>query len=1194
MYLKTKNDILIRGEKHAVSPNTKRERERMTHSIIYTFMDEFIQTHDHGIFLLPMPTGVGKTYNAVDLMTDLVIGYAEHPDSEKPKFLFTTNLKKNLNHEACKEMFQKKGHPELYEEEVVVLKNALENICTEFPKHKDECPKTMKMTESYQALEKILQNYSQLPPQIDPTVRNEYDSHILRMELQFRNEIKKYLKDKVNNKKVWDVLKNPDKYPDYSWVFNLYPSARIFSSSILFMSVDKCLLPVDPIFKSSFTMYDADNQFSKGRIVFLDEIDASKDVMINRLVDEECEKKINYIELFTKLHDSLGKKSFPTSMLEKAEGESYATELDSIYDTFHEIYHKYHLANANIRLNEDLRDKKKKFLFHDGTYFTTLNRVEGMPMNYALEYDEKEKCNFITVQPKEQIDNEIGNMISEIRKVIKSLLYVLSKIAGSFMEKENKRREGSIHELEYEAAIRSVIREFLYLDSVDEDFLVTNAQQYYRTKLDKKQRLLDGSFYENGFQLYEFVDEDSHHFRTDIVMYQISRTPERIMAEIGMRYRLIGMSATAEMDTDIGNFVWDYIKKYLKDDMVYLTPEQRKQMQETYKSITAGYENIDLKAEYISPETEGSRLEDIPRWPMVSKAIDNVTTASEEAGSGKSMDYMRNRYYRFLKAYLNFMEQPDLRSFLYISPQLPKTSENATDLQRNVLQMGMDEIHRYTGQKALFYDLGGDSYAADKKTALEKLEAGRKVFIMSAYKTISAGQNMNYKVPDCIETIKTGEEDRNSETKDFDAIFLDAPTNALSRLPVSGNSKEFRKSILKRIIQLEYLKAKGEITAQDFTEQLKSLEYGKEKPISEKNKAHIRRYYEIQLLQALGRISRTNLKNKSVRIYVTDVIREYLKKGDLRKAHILYSPELEAVMELPTESPDSDTDKEFLEIANSRSNLFSAIIRNWIYSARSVRSDQTGLSGWRSDVMEEYQKCGRMSLEHLTPDEQQYKNDYQNYYIELPQESDGYYYRYSDDYREIEISMTKRENFNYRVSAEDSRVTQFLQWPGFREYMEGLGYQTEFGKSRYWPSPAAFNNIYKGRIGEVFGKFLFETVLHLELEEITDPELFELFDYKVAGSEIYVDFKNMHDSEKIPEEKAMMDWIKIKQAAAGNPSVIICNVPADSCHCWVHKSPDISCEIATVSSMVEDYQTARMSNTAVMTIMRLCHSYRKD
>lgn len=94
--------------------------------------------------------------------------------------------------------------------------------------------------------------------------------------------------------------------------------------------------------------------------------------------------------------------------------------------------------------------------------------------------------------------------------------------------------------------------------------------------------------------------------------------------------------------------------------------------------------------------------------------------------------------------------------------------------------------------------------------------------------------------------------------------------------------------------------------------------------------------------------------------------------------------------------------------------------------------------------------------------------------------------------------------------------------------MENLGYQAEFlSASKIWPSPAAFNNIYKGRIGEVFGKYLFLTI-GIELEEITDPQTFELFDFKVKNKNIYVDFKNRKDSVYSDEEN-MIRWIRQKK-----------------------------------------------------------------
>ena len=55
-----------------------------------------------------------------------------------------------------------------------------------------------------------------------------------------------------------------------------------------------------------------------------------------------------------------------------------------------------------------------------------------------------------------------------------------------------------------------------------------------------------------------------------------------------------------------------------------------------------------------------------------------------------------------------------------------------------------------------------------------------------------------------------------------------------------------------------------------------------------------------------------------------------------------------------------------------------------------------------------------------------------------------------------------------------------------------------FEKNDYIMSPTLFNNIYKGALGEVVGRYLFWRVLNLKMEEISEPELFELFDYKAA------------------------------------------------------------------------------------------------
>ena len=66
-------------------------------------------------------------------------------------------------------------------------------------------------------------------------------------------------------------------------------------------------------------------------------------------------------------------------------------------------------------------------------------------------------------------------------------------------------------------------------------------------------------------------------------------------------------------------------------------------------------------------------------------------------------------------------------------------------------------------------------------------------------------------------------------------------------------------------------------------------------------------------------------------------------------------------------------------------------------------------------------------------------------------------------------------------------------------------YAIDFKEGDYILSPSLYNNIYKGALGEVCGKEIFE-YFDIPLEELNAEE-HELFDFKVKGKPIYVDFK---------------------------------------------------------------------------------------
>lgn len=72
------------------------------------------------------------------------------------------------------------------------------------------------------------------------------------------------------------------------------------------------------------------------------------------------------------------------------------------------------------------------------------------------------------------------------------------------------------------------------------------------------------------------------------------------------------------------------------------------------------------------------------------------------------------------------------------------------------------------------------------------------------------------------------------------------------------------------------------------------------------------------------------------------------------------------------------------------------------------------------------------------------------------------------------------------------------------------------------------------------GKLLFERYLKVKLSEITEPEYFELFDFRINQS-IYVDFKNWQETTDFNREK-QVEKITAKAERCGCKCVIIANI----------------------------------------------------
>ena len=196
----------------------------------------------------------------------------------------------------------------------------------------------------------------------------------------------------------------------------------------------------------------------------------------------------------------------------------------------------------------------------------------------------------------------------------------------------------------------------------------------------------------------------------------------------------------------------------------------------------------------------------------------------------------------------------------------------------------------------------------------------------------------------------------------------------------------------------------------------------------------------------------------------------------------------------------------------NRAERRSSKAKNYIMSMLSREWDKSSMELWK--------ELREIVIKYPTANETIY-NNYEivnELYINCDKDINKYLYAQNGDFDNVIIDFDNDKDVfksNRRcsnkviseVSSKDARLSIVLKYPGLKEFFIKNGYATEFKQNKYILSPVLFNNIYKGAIGEITGKFILERELGIILKEIDDEEKFEFFDFMIS-QDIYVDFKH--------------------------------------------------------------------------------------
>lgn len=1111
-------------------------------------INQFINDEENnsGLLLIDMPTGFGKTYIASESMYHYVM------KNKDKKIFYITTLIKNLPCQELQNVYKKHGRELQYEKDVLVIKSNYDYICDSI--NEVEIPENFKSSVYYDLLRKIKQikefkkrndaTIKQFISTMEDEVRNKY-------EPLFRYEIMDIIKQNMPKGVVArrNIIRNNS---DYQWIAALYPTVFMNDYKIFMLTVNKFMVRNTTLVEPSYEFIK--NDITQNAIVFIDEFDATKETIQNVIIDRALDSQDDYIKLFEQIYKTLQVHIFPRNILRPyieytAENNAQIT-FDSLMSDATQLYEQYHLKYS-YKTASGCIDRRQSFLFNDSSYHTMLrnncNYIRVTPNDETQQvkifFENKEEY----YKNRSQDDVVIYGLIRAINSYLTKFKIMVLNWATRYAEDVNRSRSEEEDEFFVENAMKSIYKEFALSENQIKLLMGDLCNNSVEDEQDTR-NIPDLSFYNNGFKYFEFVDGDEHLSQTIFNYVQIADTPEKILLHLSKKSKVIGISATATLPSVVGNYDLEYLKKELGELYTITLDESYKSIKTELKQRWNAYEEgiVNVNVDVVNKDKTGMDIKD--RLSLVFGDRDYINKycniLMQKAGDDS---FIWKRYCEIVEVMASFIKNSEIKSLLCLNMVLPASKKNNFDLDvfNEVLVDLQDIFEIDENGRGSIVVLRSDNFDLEKEIALSRLEKGEKLFIMSSYQTIGAGQNLQYKIPEgekCINIFDTGiDNDARLQMKDMDALYLGTITNLVAN--THDRERFGKKEMLEYFFVAEYLYQNDEISFSTLNDLIKtgfkaySGSVGRDKSAD----SAMRQTPSISLkatrdvIQAVGRISRTYNKKAKVHLFTTI---ELLNEIVIDKINsTLISPEMNELIKYCRILGKQYSREE--ETLLRKAERISSQGKNYIMRMLS--------RNWTPRSMALWQQLRNIVLSNPTAGSNLWEVNgiIKDLYISDDKKMAKYLFAqkgdFSDviiDYGDDKISFGKSKRCDGRnvseVSADEARLNNIMMYPGMKAYFDQNGWATSFEAKDYILSPVLFQNIYKGALGEVVGTYLFQKELGIQLEELNNPDYFEFFDYEICSG-VYVDFKhwkmNYPDDREIKknEIRAKLDHIQGKK-----------------------------------------------------------------
>lgn len=1043
-------------------------------------LERVVENNEQGLFLFDPPTGFGKTTIVLQLIKRFLQG--DKVFEGVKRIFFVTNLLTNLPYNELLSQLTEEEKSKCFRARATidsVLSNFLD-ISIE----NSEITKSKEYIELRDDIETLLLLKEKLDldhsnKQMRKSVKNFENKIATGSEPAFRNFIcTKFLYNKSANEKKDFIKKN-------NWFKLIYPICDLEKYSVIFLSTKKFISPINTFFRMPFYIYN--DEFSKDSIVFIDEFDATKKILLQQIIDDGLVNRIDIVRLFINIHLALQNVKIPKQLYKITEynrkkvedGEWFTTEslVDQNKSKFKEIYDKY---NIEYLIKNTEINCQKLFLFDDGKYFSI---IKDSSKKFIYTRVDKEEQQLLLYGNKTELENvKINKIIYDLEYCINYFIKALFYISNNFMYHKNSNKFSKETKYTLEEALYSVLDVF----NLDEE-----SKKYLYTKITSGRFDLKKAGPEilarKGFNFTEIEDSNYHDMKSVIHNFEFDNTPEDIMLKLAENALVIGISATANIETCIGNYDLKYLKSKLKEKYILPHHEDKANIAKEFERVKSKFGGqYTIHAQAIDDINKFSN-EDKCQWYIEELFRDDIANIYKEKLNKMPNDEL---YYFVMELKLAYLYREigtkEIYSFVAFLNAFPKKDkqfniERLESLFRDVAKQNSFNVFEWLIINASNFD-----YEFNRAKAM--LEEGKKIFIITTYQTIGSGKNIQYKIPEKLKNNVLISEDDKLLMKDFDAIYLSTPTNLTQVLKFYSENKY--EDLSRFLFEQEYLYKNNKI---NYYQMKNNMINGFRKIFFNESNCQYSKNSDMYLhttqiaVQAVGRICRCRSKNKNIYLYSDIELIDRIVECKEEVEHLLFNDEFLELYKL------KDKTDNFIEYANYNDINKKAFyrIRNAAFTVRKSASN-----------VKEWVQLRDYVLRNPAVRNSVYK--YKDLYFDMGISCTGYSFR-RKNYNIVDIKIDTRYNFE-QVSEQACDLPIMLSMDIVNSMFEEKGYAKVFPKERFVMCPSLFQQVYKGALGEVVGRTILENELGWKIEELEDVSFYEFFDFKMGN--IYFDFKH--------------------------------------------------------------------------------------